>query len=704
MRSLRKFTLGILIVLTLAGCAPAQPALTPTSSPTTRAETATAAPTATTTSTPTLTPTSTLTPKPTATRKSTQTRTPTPTATATLPGFQPASTRSSLGTPLAKDAAVIGAENFERLVNTAQWGKGKIIDIGITPDGQTFVVGTYFGLAVYPLDRLNDSPRWIDFSAIWDYEDFELSAEGLVRLRFYEYYQVKRTWYLTYDLATGDLVDNGLFKPLRDDRRMVQSYTTTRVTSHDGTLKFESILEQDPENWDQGSLFNVMYNGEGKILYHYNDHIPDLTFSERINPEGCDLEYFSPCGNATAPVAYTVYDADFSSSDQSLAILYRPWDLGSPESYSLLRTYRASDGQLLQIIGSRDQPVQDFVYIPGRETLLVVLTDGTIQQWEIGRSKPTTTFRHFTTQVEYLAYSYDGKYLLVQRSDEIEVRRSRDGLMVAQYPAKTFALSPVANYAAIGYEDGRIAIEDLDRLVTVRHLEGHTAQVYALTFSPNGQLLASAAEDCGLRLWDVQTGTFLHYLEQTRVDPYEFGDFSSRIFVYYMEFLPGTNRLAGFGSWATMVSWDVNSGVKQFSTRSEPLDFYQGMITVMPHFPESVFIDAANNRFFIDSLGYNLQDGELIGAYQPPANLPGDCAENGPVSPDGKLRFTRGYNGAENRICILDAQDYHVLQTLQVLPEDNWGYRVGWPVLSPDGTQLAVPIWGGGIYVYQIGN
>jgi WD40 repeat protein len=329
--------------------------------------------------------------------------------------------------------------------------------------------------------------------------------------------------------------------------------------------------------------------------------------------------------------------------------------------------------------------------------------DGTVQLWDLERSIPTFNARHFNPPIVALTYSPDGRFLILQTLGWVEVRRTSDGSLRSRQRADTFAVSPVENLMALGAEDGSVLVQDIETGQAIHRMEAHTGRVYALAFSPDGQALTSSGEDCAVRHWDARTGAFLHDFEENVTNAYQEENTESRIFVYYMEHVAGTGQLIGYGSWGRVVNWDVNSGETRYFIEPEALEYYQGMMTLNPHFPESFGVDTESRRFYLGGTGYDVETGERVGEYQPPAGLPASCAPNGPLSADGELLFTIGYEHREGQICILDAEDLHLVQAVEVIPRSGIRYVImDWIYLSPDGTQLIANSSSGTVHVYGI--
>jgi len=124
-------------------------------------------------------------------------------------------------------------------------------------------------------------------------------------------------------------------------------------------------------------------------------------------------------------------------------------------------------------------------------------------------------------------------------------------------PQLVVQTGPVVEVSTMTFSpDGRWLASDRNHLVClweattghlVRKLEGHTAKVNVLAFSPNGQLLASGSNDHSAILWDVATGRV-----QRRFVAPPGG-------IYQVAFSPD-GRLLATGSGNGIAVWDVSSG------------------------------------------------------------------------------------------------------------------------------------------------
>ena len=166
---------------------------------------------------------------------------------------------------------------------------------------------------------------------------------------------------------------------------------------------------------------------------------------------------------------------------------------------------------------------------PDNQTLASGSLDKTVRLWNLETKDLICTLAKRKDPIHSVAFSPDGKLL---------------------------ASGGERKYKADEGKKTTIYIWDFDSKELIRTFLGHDLRVNALTFSPDGQTLASGSNDNTVRLWNVNSGKQLHIME---------GNSGGTV-----AFTPDGNSLISRGGGGIKV-WNVQTGElqKQFAKQAE---------------------------------------------------------------------------------------------------------------------------------------
>lgn len=190
------------------------------------------------------------------------------------------------------------------------------------------------------------------------------------------------------------------------------------------------------------------------------------------------------------------------------------------------------------------------------------------------------------------------------------------------------AFSPEGKLLASAGADGAIILWDTKTWEHKEPLRGHKGDVYSLSFSPDGQTLASAGKDKTIKLWNTRTG---------QLAPVQLPD-EHKDEVWRVAFSPDGKLLASAGKDKTLRLWDVSN-----DWLSRPL---------IGHTDEVLALAFAPDGSTLASTGY---DGRLLlwdvhgGAKPEELRKYARALYSVAFSPDGKYLVCAGEDGSIKR-------------------------------------------------------
>ena len=252
----------------------------------------------------------------------------------------------------------------------------------------------------------------------------------------------------------------------------------------------------------------------------------------------------------------------------------------------------------------QDQPEQDDVR-SGQDDIKSAQDD--VHQWNLPEGAIRRLGRGVVSEV---AYSPDGGRLaVVAGSIGIWIYDASTLNPVKLLTGHTdgvnsVSFSPDGNTIATGSDD-TIRLWDVNTGRNIRTLTGHTSGVNSVSFSPDGNTIASGNWDDTVRLWDVNTGRNIRTLT---------GHTNG---VNSVSFSPDGNTIATGSDDHTVRLWDVNTGrnIKTFTGYTDTASFSHGVNSVS-FSPDGNTIASVN-----DTTDHSLGGLEVTGGEEHPVFL-----------------------------------------------------------------------------------
>jgi len=267
-----------------------------------------------------------------------------------------------------------------------------------------------------------------------------------------------------------------------------------RIWNRDGTLKQEIQGHSD-------IVYGVSFSSDGQKLISASS---DKTVRVWDSNTGDQLHLLKV---HNAPLIYATLSPDqkvLATLGEDLKIKLWKWD--NTDNPQLMHTFDQS------------KSVWSIAFSPDSKSLAATGNDQAVRVWDVASGKAVHTIvdAHLNTGGLAIAYSRNGKYIGSAGKDgKFKLWNAQSGLLEREIIVNNtkawiygLSFSPDDRNVAIGNAIKTIQIFDIASGELLKTLSGHTAEVHALSYSPDGEYVVSASRDSTLKLWKAETLPF----------------------------------------------------------------------------------------------------------------------------------------------------------------------------------------------------
>ena len=243
--------------------------------------------------------------------------------------------------------------------------------------------------------------------------------------------------------------------------------------------------------------------------------------------------------------------------------------LASGSDDNTVRLWAVADGREVARLVGHEHRITSVAFSPDGNVLASASWDETVSLWDIADGREEARLVGHERSITSVAFSPDCKMLASASWDktvrlwDIADGREKARLIGHKGEVNAVAFSPDGKTLASGSNDKSVRLWDVDDGHETARLMGHKGEVTAVTFSPDGKTLASGSADKTVRLWAKVKrfgGLVCNWSQTARMKRYLWGDGK----VFALDFSSDGKMLASAASdvenFIPVRLWDMVGG------------------------------------------------------------------------------------------------------------------------------------------------
>ncbi|WP_019500718.1 NB-ARC domain-containing protein [Pseudanabaena sp. PCC 6802] len=254
----------------------------------------------------------------------------------------------------------------------------------------------------------------------------------------------------------------------------------------------------------------------------------------------------------------------YSSRIWSIASHPSGVQLASGSYDRMVRVWDVSTGECLNTLAGHSSWVRSVAFSPDGKILASGSGDQTVKLWDTNTGQCYRTLSGHSSWIRAVAFSPDAQILASASHDrtirlwDLNTYQSDRILSVKTIWTRALAFAPVGKsdnphetFVVGCWDDNTLGLWHVQTGELLMTFAGHTAQIWSVAFSPDGQTLASGSRDRTIKLWDVRTGRCWQTLDGHAGD------------IWSVAFSPDGKMLATGGDDCKVRLWDARAGQVQ---------------------------------------------------------------------------------------------------------------------------------------------